>query len=46
MVKYYENSLKFCLNQEDQNVLDKRFNELFADYKIGGDEDTNQEFSI
>ena len=34
MMKYYEYSLKFCLNQRDQNALDKRFNEVFADYKI------------
>ena len=45
MMKYYEYSLKFCINQDDKNALDKRFNEVFADYKIGDSED-DTEFSI
>ena len=35
MIKYYEVSLKFCLNEEDRDILKNRFNEIFADYKIG-----------
>jgi hypothetical protein len=37
MVKYFELSLKYCLNMEDQNAMIKRFNELFADFVPGFD---------
>ena len=37
MVKYFELSLKYCLNMEDQDAMIKRFNELFVDFEPGFD---------
>lgn len=37
MVKYFELSLKYCLNIEDQDAIIRRFNELFVDFEPGFD---------
>ena len=37
MVKYFELSLKYCLNIEDQDTIIRRFNELFVDFEPGFD---------